>query len=308
MKCHRCSAEVPGGAQFCMKCGSPLMAAQPAGGITMARPLAVPADRKSKAPLIAGIAAALLLIALALFFGFRALTERSDKTPAGSRVVEAPAVTPSGSGLVDKNARVQTAPLTDRGSRVQAAQPQPVDVIDYLKFLKEVERRRISTAKKHLATALDLSASLPGGNISAFLESDEEAISQRVNQNYANMQSKLANIQSDWNELSKYFLSKQPPQSCAKLGELYYDALGKTAGSVVQVSNSFSQALSGDTSSALQSLSSMRGTASADIDRACRAADQELANVCDKFRISKDFDITPDGGGSSLFGGFGGGL
>ena len=309
MKCQRCSAEVPGAAQFCMKCGSPVMAAQPAGGITMARSLAVPVDKRSKAPLIAGITAALLLLALALFFGYRALTDRTAKVPTGTRVVDAPGVTPSGSGLVDKNARVQPpSRLTDVPGRVQAAQPQPVDVIDYLRFLKDVERRRVAMAKKHLAQTLEISATLPKGNIEAFLKNDEAEISQGINQNYANMQAKLSGFQQDWNQLSNYFLSKQPPQSCAKLRDLYYDALGKTAGSIVQISNSFSQALGGDPSSALESLSGMRGSASASIDRSCRAADEELASVCDKFRITKEFDITPDGGGSPLLGGLGMGL
>ena len=95
MKCQRCNAEMPGAAQFCMSCGSPVMAANPSGGVTMARPIAA-VPTKSNKHLIAGIAAALALLALALFFGLRALTERSDRVPQGSRVVDAPAVTPTG--------------------------------------------------------------------------------------------------------------------------------------------------------------------------------------------------------------------
>ena len=305
MKCQRSSSELPGGAQFCMSCGTPVMAAQPAGGITMARPVAAASPEKSKAPLVAGITAALVLLALALFFGYRMLTNRGDRVPEGSRVVTAPAVTPTGSGLVDRNARVATpGPLTDRTRTVQAPPPKPVDVIDYLRFLKDIERQRVTLSRKQLAELLGMSSKLTMlGVDSAIASGEPEVGAQKA---AADFQQSMNQWTTDWQQISRLFTSKPAPQSCQKLQNTYYDLLGKTSGAIASVGNSFSQAMSGNPQAALDSLTGMRGsglgTPSRDVTEACEAADRELADVCERFGLTKDFSILDDGGGANLLG------
>ena len=90
MRCARCSAELPGQAQFCLKCGTPV-ASVPAGGVvTMARPVtatrahapARPGSRTGRnmaiaaGLLLAGFAAALVPLAALLFRRFDVARER----------------------------------------------------------------------------------------------------------------------------------------------------------------------------------------------------------------------------------------
>src|SRR5947209_8849214 len=143
MKCYRCSAEIPGQAQFCMKCGTPV-AAGPPGGVTMARSAGMTAPAKKK-PLAAIIAAILVLLALASFLAWKFMnpTGRAARTGPGSQVVDRAGLAGTGGPLLDKSARIgPSGPLTDAGAIKSGPAPSPVDVIDYLKFLKEIERSK----------------------------------------------------------------------------------------------------------------------------------------------------------------------
>jgi len=290
VKCARCSAEVPGQAQFCMRCGT---AVAPVSAVVAA------ARRPSRRPLWIGLA--LLAVAALAAGGYRLLN------PAGaSKVVDASGQVPVGADLTGRSGRVAAGPdLSGRSGRITPPPPEPADVVDYLKFLKDVERQRVALVKQQTAGALGMSASLPGSNLLAEMQQKEEDIQRSHEQTYEHFQAKIMEWQGQWNILSQHFLSKPPPQSCQQLRDKYYDMLGKTAGAMVSLANSLSQAFSGNAEKALESLSSMRGTASQSIDDACAAADEELASVCGKFRLRKDFDIKPDGGGASLFGGLG---
>ncbi len=304
MKCQRCSAEVPGGAQFCMKCGSPTMAAQSAGGITMARSLALPDEKKSKAPLIAGIAAALLLLALALFFGYRALTDRSAKVPQGTRVVDAPGVTPSGSGLVDKNARVQPpSRLTDVPGRVQAAQPQPVDVIDYLAWLAQMERRRRTADKAQLSGALGMSAGVTGDPLKVLMNPDgnwEGGLGKVMK----GLRDTISKQVTEYQMLSAEVFRKVPPAACSELHHKYYDVFARITASLQHVQTQLGT-VGEDPQKALDAVTAIGGSgygsASEDIDQSARRADDAYADVCKKYNITKDFVISTESGGFSPF-------
>lgn len=305
MKCQRCANELPGGAQFCMSCGTPVLAATPVGGINYSRPVVAAAPPTTNKKLIAGITAGFLLLALALFFGYRMLTDRTAKVPDGSRVVDAPAVTPTGSGLVDKNARVEApGPLTDRSAVPDTPAPKPVDVIDYLRFLKEIERQRVTLQRKQLAELLGMSSKLTLLGVDSAIESGEPEVGAR--KAATDFQNSMNQWTLDWQHLSRTFASRRAPQSCQKLQNSYYDLLGKTSGAIASVGNSFSQAMSGNPQAALDSLTGMRGsgmgTPSRDVTEACETADRDLGDVCDRFKITKDFSILDDGGGANLLG------
>lgn len=295
MKCYRCSAEIPGQAQFCMRCGTPV-GAPAGGGMPMARsiPMAVPQKKKPWAAIIAAI---LLVLAAGAFLAWKLRDPTARTAQAGT-----------GGPLLDKSLRVNPGrPLTDSTAVKSGPAPSPVDVIDYLKFLKEVERSKRQLAGRQTGDALHMLTDIQGKNLTAEMPGDggKDPIDQH-REDYAAMQKRLNDMSAPWQQLSQRFLQKQPPQSCALLQKLYYDMLGKASGQMAKVQNLFSKAMGGDPSSALSELSSMKSNESDDSDKACELADEELAKVCDKYGIHKDFDIKMESGGNNLLGGLGG--
>jgi hypothetical protein len=300
MKCARCAAEVPGQAQFCMKCGAPVVAGRPGGTVTMARPMTAAVDNSGRNKKAAAIAALALLLALAAFFGIKSFLNRGAKVEGGSRLVDQGARAGTGP-LLNRGARVSSGPLTNEGGKVGPGTPDPVDVIDYLKHVKDTERQRVRLAKSQLAEVLNWSSQLTAQNLTAEMGENPESAHK---QTYNNFQSSMNKWNGDWEQLSRYFLSypKPVPQSCTTLRDKYLDVLGKTSSSMTTISSGFASAMSGNAGSALETLTNLQGSASHSVDDACDKADGELAAVCDKFRIHKDFDIKADGGASNPFG------
>jgi hypothetical protein len=320
MKCVRCSTELPGQAQFCLKCGTPVAAMQNST-VTMARPVAATPIRsvsasnasRPKTGLYLGIAAGVIALA-AMGFGIQSLMNKGGRTPGGSNVVDATGHAPDGSRIMDANGRLgRTAPLTTSAGTPGPTPLDPAEVIDYLKFLKDIERSRIVLVKQNEGQIKALIPMTEAGNLMAQMKDNEGDISKAQNDTYNNMQKKISDISSQWLELSNRFQARRPPQSCQQLANYYYDALGKTSSAIVSVANAFSQAMqgmsSGDTSKVSDIVTKLQGmdgsgmgSPSKAVDDACGKADSELGAVCDKFRIHKDFDIRPDGGGASPFG------
>lgn len=311
MRCARCSAELPGNAQFCLQCGTPVAAGRAGAMPTATTPaatttLVAPPQTGSRKKLVIGAVVGLLLLG-ALGFGLAksGLLGRSAKTGDGSRLVQAQGGPGVGGPLTDRNARLgDPGSLTEKPGLSTPSPSEPVDVIDYLKFLKEIERERILLAKRQTSELLAQSRDLtyPGG-MADWTTNEPE---QQIKATYDNFQRMMAKWSQEWDALSQRFLSKPAPQTCVALRDKYYDLLGKTTTSMNAVASAFGQALGGDPQKALESLNEMRGSgmgsASKEIGDAAVAADEELAAVCDRFRIRKDFDIQTDTGGSSLLG------
>ncbi len=282
---------MPAQAQFCMGCGTPVRTPQPAARPAPIR--AVSAPRK-KLPL-AAIAAAVAALGL----GFVAW-----KAFGGGKVVQATGSPLGGGPLTDRSGKVLSGgPLTDNSATVTPAPRDPTDVIDYLKFLKDIERRRVLLQRSNLSDVLKQSMALTGGNLLGEMSENPE---ERHNQDYAAFQQVLAKMTTDWQQLSALFLSKPAPASCSALRDRYHDLLGKANSALTRVANSFSQAMSGNAGAALDNLTAMQGTglgsASKDVGEATLAADDELGAVCDKFKLRKDFDIRDDLGGGNFLG------
>ena len=305
MRCARCSAELSGNAQFCLQCGTPVAAGH-AGATPSATTLVAPPQTGSRKKLvIGGVIALLVLAALGYGLARSGLLGRSAHIGDGSRLVQAQGGPGVGGPLTDRNARLgNPGNLTDKPGLSTPSPPDPVDVIDYLKFLKEIERERILLAKRQTSELLAQSRDLtyPGG-MADWTTNEPE---QHVKATYDNFQRMMAKWSQEWDVLSQKFLSKPAPQSCVALRDKYYDLLGKTTTAMNAVASAFGQALGGDPQKALESLNQMRGSgmgsASKDIGDAAIAAEEELAAVCDRFRIRKEFDIQTDTGGSSLLG------
>lgn len=210
-----------------------------------------------------------------------------------SRVAESGARTPGVGRLTESSGRVTApAPLTETSGRVETPAGPPQDVVDYLEFLKGIERKRVALGQSQLGELLSQSGKLTHLGLSAeAMGENSEAQANAVLGEFRKSQSRWG---AEWQALSAEFLAGKAPASCLPLRDRYYAVLGATSGSIAKVSTAFSEAFSGDPDRALGALSSMRGTASEEVSASCTAADGALADVCSQSKIRKDFDIRDD--------------
>lgn len=212
---------------------------------------------------------------------------------SSSRVAETGGKTPGVGRLTEASGRVPTpAPLTETSGRVEPPVGPPQDVVDYLAFLKGIERKRVALGQSQLGELLGQSGKLTHLGLSA--ESMGENSEAQANAVLGDFRKSQTRWTSEWQALSAEFLAGQAPAACLKLRDSYYAVLGATSGSIAKVSTAFGDALAGSPERALGALSSMRGTASEEVTASCATADAALAEVCDQAKIRKDFDIRDD--------------
>ncbi|HZT44403.1 MAG TPA: zinc ribbon domain-containing protein [Chthonomonadaceae bacterium] len=281
MKCARCSAEIPSQSQFCLRCGAPVKgAAATSGGTAASMPRTVPRSNNR----IAYLAGALLILlaAGAGLLAFRGqMTQKPGKSSSGT-MVQAPGAG-SGNGLVQAPGAAQNTPM------VQAPGPTQnnADVDDYLKFVKKIEAQKQKLIKDELASALTNYAGLLGKEAAA-VENEESQ-----DQFLADIQKDSSNFPEAWDALTAEFNQRVPPASCQDLHDKYYDHLGKIQGEFQQIKNAVQKAFS-NPSTAVNDLTHMEGKASQEADESAKSADDALTDVCSKYHLSKDFDITTD--------------
>jgi hypothetical protein len=299
MKCSRCSAEIPAQSQFCLRCGTPVRGNAP----TMAGPAAYPSapaaqmapPRANRNPLIAIIAVLVLAI---LGLGAMVLIQKAGKSDAG-KLVAAPAAAGNGS-LVQKPAEASpgatvAAPREATPNAVvtqpDTTQPFPADIDDYLKFLKRIEARKQALIRTQTGDALLMMTQAKG--LSATIEEKD------YNDAFKSMNATMQKNSQDWNALTQEFNNRQPPPACVDLRNKFLDQLGKIQAAIFAVNDALAHVQT-DPSSVLHTLTDMQGKTSADVDASIEAADSALADVCDKYRLKKDFDIRGDSGSTGL--------
>ena len=291
MKCAKCGAELPANTRFCSGCGAALAASTGAQPVAAAQRAVAASDSIRRKRILTGVGMVALLILAAL--GYKLLM---------GGLLSAQGTAPAGPPLTTRVGTVpKPAPVTSATGPVAPGAPQ--DVLDYLAFLKDIERQRIMLAKRHVSKAVVISTTITAGNLTAQMSDEPE---KATGQAYNQFQELLATVSSEWQQLSAQFLSVNPPSTCKPLHDRYYEVLRQTTAGVTNVATSMAQALSGDPSKAIESLTAMQGagmgSASRSVTDACKAADQELGAVCGKFGIRKDFDIQDDSSGASLLG------
>jgi len=296
MKCARCSAEIPRQSQFCLRCGAPVSAgyapsaAMGSGALPLTTP---PASRK--------YIAAIVVLALALAGALGAVISSNLVQKRGqndsSQLVQAPGQSGTGTlvqapGASASGPMVQ-APADNRPPEMLQAptnSPNTADIDDYLKFVRQIELGKQKLIHDELGDALEMMTKAKG--LGASIDENE------YNNTFAGLGKDTNRIADDWNQLTAKFSERQPPQSCIDLRNKYLDQLAKIQSSVVQVNSALNKVQS-DPSGALHALTSMSGTASAEADVAAQLADDELANVCNRYHLSKDFAIRTDSSSSS---------
>jgi hypothetical protein len=306
MKCARCAAEVPGQAQFCMKCGAPVSAGRPGPTVTVAHTRPVSSPGSSKTGKIAALSALALLLCIAAFFGIQNLLARNASAANAGRLTDLNGRAMDGSGLLDKNGRIaDTGNLTDSKGKVEPGPADPVDVIDYLKHVRQIERERLNVYGAQKGRILALSAAMTADPLKTVMDQDGDWQAEHK-KTYEKFTAAQTEITNEWQTIAQHFngYPKPVPASCTALRDHYLTALGKSQAEIAKELSLFTQALGGDSTSALEGLTKMQGasTRTGGIDEAYDKADAELANVCAKYNLHKDFDIKADGGAANPFG------
>ena len=263
---------------------------------------------------VAGLA--LAFIGLAAFVVHGQLTQKAGNDKSG-QLVQAPG-NGNGGALVQApgnnhgGAPVQAPGDSKPVAPVQAAgEIMDVSAIDdYLKFVKQVEASKqqlLHDEDRDLKVMVD---TLPAKLLKeAMRGTDDQAVSGDPSvKNIAPeiTAKKMAEIESNWNQLAATFRERTPPQPCIDLRDKYLNHLGKVQSRIVKVYATLGK-ISSDPQGGLKDLRGMENTSS-DLDNDSRSADRTLGEICSKYKLSKDFDIKGDdsGGGEGALSGMAG--
>ena len=318
MKCQRCAAEVPAQSRFCLSCGNPIQAPPPPPATTTGAfkpfPTSPPPSNK---PLIYTVAAlALALVGLGAFVVHGQLTQKAGNN-GSSQLVQAPG-NGNGTGLVQApgnnsgGAPVQ-APADSKFVPPVQAPGEVMDVSaidDYLKFVKQVEASKqqlLHDEDRDLKVMVD---TLPAKLLKeAMRGTDDQGVSGDPSVKNITPDitaKKIADIEGNWNQLSATFRERTPPQACINLRDKFLNHLGKVQSRIVKVYTTLGK-INSDPQAGLKDLRGMENTSS-DLDSDSKSADRTLAEICTKYKLSKDFDIKGDdsGGGDGALAGMAG--
>jgi hypothetical protein len=244
--------------------------------------MAFPAPRQSNKALIAAIV--VLLLALLGAVGFM-LRNRLVQAPGDSRtgaLVQAP-------GELRGGAPVQAPADSNPNKIVQVPAPviNTAAIDDYLRFVKRIEEQKMALTKQELASALASQA----GSLAKQAEAATD--DQKSKEYLPTMAHESAATEPAWDNLTKTFAARVPPPECVSLRDAYYAYLGKVEAQFVKLHSAYAEAQS-DPGKALNTLTSMQGTASVEADNAARAADDALDDICRKYSLRKEFKIETD--------------
>lgn len=281
MQCKNCGAEIPSSAVRCPRCASMEPAVQPSN---------------KKIWLIAGggVALVLLIVGLALAFGkSRSVTE--------VRQMNSPSVP-----ITEKTGNISApAPITQRQGVVTPNAPPPQEIIDYIAHVREIDRQRIVLYNQQMNQAMAMLPAAMQQNVAQLMAmmgaEDSDPLKAGAPSNVqSDVQKAIARWQGDWQNLSRAFMQypKPIPAPCAGLRDSYYDMLGKTSGAVVNTANIISAQ---NATFSLDGLKQNLGPIAQQATESCTVADKELAVLCDKFGIHKDFVIQDSSGSSNPF-------
>ena len=299
MKCVRCSAEIPSQSQFCLRCGTPVSAANPTGNHPAIRPV-VPAPAKNNTPLIAAVSIlTILVLALGAFVVKGMLAQKpTEEAPTG--LVQAPKKQQP-TGLVEKPA--ESKPVETVGKPEEGPPPTPKEITDYLAFLKSIEEKRKNLERDEIAHAMALQATLPADQAKQFMNFGDDSNVSPATTNPAPVNDTLQSTKdydTKWNQIASEFHTKAPPQACLAIHDAYTDFLGKSQAAILNIFNVLEGART-NPQKAYEDAQKMKGT-SKPIDDAMHKSDDAVKQVCNQYHIRKDFDISESGGGGNMFG------
>jgi hypothetical protein len=244
------------------------------------------------------LAVVALLVLAVLGLGAMVLIQKAGKSDPG-KLVAAPTDSGNG-GLVQKPAEASPGDTVQKPAEAKpnaviqqpdATQPFPADIDDYLKFLKRIEAKKQALIRTQTGDALLMLTQAKG--LSGTIEEKD------YTEAFKNMDATMRKNSQDWNALTQEFNNRQPPSACVDLRNKFLDQLGKIQAAIFAVNDALAHVQS-DPSNVLHALTQMQGKTSAEVDASIEAADSALSDVCDKYRLKKDFDVRGDSGSSGL--------
>lgn len=274
MKCPLCHTELPPASRFCSGCGATLGSAAGPGA---------PDLRKRKLAIGAGAAVIAAALGYAIVGGL--LSSRAAAPPAAPVTVKSGPV-PAG------------APVTTRTDAV--APRAPKDVVDYLLFIKDIERQRVALRAEHSARLMAIMAQGTANSLKDMMAGDPGSEPKQTPHPITAAAPAMA---AAWQQLAARMAAPTPPAPCKVLGDRYYDMLRQSGAGIVSVVEALDRAMQsiqsgGSPEAAAAEMSRLggsgAGTPSHAVTEACALADGALAEVCTKFGIRKDYDIKDD--------------
>ena len=295
--CPQCGKELSSAARFCPHCGAALTPGAVLTGAVQAAQVtrmdvAAGGTRRLLLPLT--IAALIVLTVAVAVLGYRAahpLTNAASyQAPAAPPLTNAPSNMPAALPLT--NAPTQPAPAAAPLTNAPSTGPGqlPPDVAAYLQFLKGIEDRRVglandtSGATAMLQTAHQMQAD----------QSDPDQQSQTAPNNVSKISQGFTDYNTKWQTLVGDFRARNAPPACTGLANQYYNFLIGYAKVMSQLQVAL---LNGDIGAAMGAQGAQK-----QINAQALQADDELAQLCARYRAPKPFSIQPDGASSSLLG------
>lgn len=279
MKCSKCGGEIPAESRFCLSCGE----------IVSESPRQTPAAQppKKRTALWAGLAglvlvAVVVVIALGMR-GSRVAEVSPVPAPQQAPVVNVPGM-PSAPQPSVLDTDVEKPPLDLK--KDEKPEP-PAEVIAYLEHLKKVEKARQDITAKELNDLVAMAPELIAKAYPLDGNFDESQAPKELSK-------QVSRYTQEWQQIAQYFVSVRPPDACADLAGKYYDALRDFVGFMGR----FQESISKQDLAGLQQMKKDHVS----VDQKLSAADNALAQVCNRFGIEKSFRIQSDTGQTPLMG------
>ena len=287
MKCAKCGLELPPGTKNCPRCGN----------VNEFVPAQEP--RKTR-PLVYAIAGLGLVALVALLVV--ALAGRQDKSvipvspgrPSGGKLTTVPPGQPAGGGLTTVPPGTPGPGSTTPGAPTKPKPPQAV--VDYLNFVKKVEKHR-QKLLKDTTDALMLAAS--GGGTQGLLDMIDMAMDpegEKAIDPLAETKKELNRQYKNWLSTLKYFDAQPAPAECREFSGAYREVLFREARAIGEVAVSFNSVNimdPADMSKLMKALQGMKNDPSiqSNIDKAADDADAKLTKLVSNYDMKKPFDI-----------------
>ena len=276
--CSECGKEVGPDARFCPSCGAPV---SPMGEGRNRRLLAVAA-----VGVLVGVAAGLLIFKLS----GPPVTGSGNSAPSGPEIVKAPPSKSTGPPIV-------TLPP---GNRPLAPPPDPnrALVLAYLQQVKLIELERKKVVNNLLPAMMVIASARMGqGLLDLYRELFPEEFEGKPPPPSLPQQSwnTITGYMSQLQELAVRLRSIKPPVPAKQFHATYTWAFGEYIAAIFEVRQNLERGMEGDPQQALQALQASKDELSERTRGALQKADSELAALCEKYQIPRDFAISDSG-------------
>lgn len=307
------------GQRFCPGCGA-AVAGEGVSGSALIQDI----QSKRKLGMTGLIALIAGLAALSVFFAVNGfLTAQANKPPTGLAKVKGEKgptgiVMSEGEDAPTGLTQIQGDPPPNDLTQIQGEPPptgvaqvqapdevtMPEDIRRYLEFLEAIEKERVRLAKNQISEAMLQLTQLQGlGGMADMVNqlADPDDVPKPNDGPRKQVETSAHDVRAAWRALSDKFAGTPPPSECLTLRNNYEECLTSTGRMVSEILDNIRQAAD-NPQKALSALQNMQGTSGDRIDVYGKKADNQVQDICDKYKTKKWFSITGDVGGGGLLG------